>query len=115
MTQSNNSDPANYWVNTTDQIHGPNNLLNVGAQQTHAIQILVEVPEDAVNGDAVIVTVTIQSERAGYVLFASTMVMAGGTFSAEIFQNHSHSMGENFANITPGSPRTLHYLSLIHI
>ena len=109
VTQSNNSDPANYWVNTTDQIHGPNNLLNVGAQQTHAIQILVEVPEDAVNGDAVIVTVTIQSERAGYVLFASTMVMAGGTFSAEIFQNHSHSMGENFANITPGSPRTLQY------
>ncbi len=87
VTQSNNSDPANYWVNTTDQIHGPNNLLNVGAQQTHAIQ----------------------SERAGYVLFASTMVMAGGTFSAEIFQNHSHSMGENFANITPGSPRTLQY------
>ena len=108
VTQSNNSDPANYWVNTTDQIHGPNNLLNVGAQQTHAIQILVEVPEDAVNGDAVIVTVTIQSERAGYVLFASTMVMAGGTFSAEIFQNHSHSMGENLRT-SPLSPRTLQY------
>ena len=109
VTQSNNSDPANYWVNITDQIHDSNNLLNVGAQQTHAIQIPVEVPADAANGDAVIVTLTIQSDTAGYVLSASTMVMAGGTFSAEIFQNHSHSMGENFANITPGSPRTLQY------
>ena len=109
VTQSNNSNPANYWVNITDQIHDSNNLLNVGAQQTHAIQIPVEVPADAANGDAVIVTVTIQSDTAGYVLSASTMVMAGGTFSAEIFQNHSHSMGENFANITPGSPRTLQY------
>ena len=109
VTQSNNSDPASYWVNITDQIHDSTNLLNVGAQQTHAIQIPVEVPADAANGDAVIVTVTIQSDTAGYVLSASTMVMAGGTFSAEIFQNHSHSMGENFANITPGSPRTLQY------
>lgn len=109
VTQSNNSDPANYWVNITDQIHDDTNLLNVGAQQTHAIQIPVEVPADAANGDAVIVTLTIQSDTAGYVLSARTMVMAGGTFSAEIFQNHSHSMGENFANITPGSPRTLQY------
>ena len=109
VTQSNNSDPANYWVNITDQIHDSTNLLNVGAQETYAIQIPVEVPADAANGDAVIVTVTIQSDTAGYVLSASTMVMAGGTFSAEIFQNHSHSMGENFANITPGSPRTLQY------
>ncbi len=109
VTQSNNSDPANYWVNITDQIHSSTNLLNVGAQQTHAIQIPVDVPADAANGDAVIVTLTIQSDTAGYVLSASTMVMAGGTFSAEIFQNHSHSMGENFANITPGSPRTLQY------
>ena len=105
VTQSNNSDPANYWVNATDQIHGPSNLLNVGAQQTHAIQIPIQVPSDAANGDAVIVTVTIQSDTAGYVLSASTMVMAGGTFSAEIFQNHSHSMGENFANITPWFPQ----------
>ena len=109
VTQSNHSNPANYWVNITDQIHDSTNLLNVGAQQTHAIQIPVEVPADAANGDAVIVTLTIQSDTAGYVLSASTMVMAGGTFSAEIFQNHSHSMGENFANITPGSPRTLQY------
>ena len=109
VTQSNNSDPSNYWVNTTDEIHGPDNLLNVGAQETHAIQIAVDVPADAANGEAVIVTVTIRSDTAGYVLSASTMVVAGGTFSAEIFQNHSHSMGENFANITPGSPRTLQY------
>ena len=109
MTQSNNSAPTDYWVNITDEIYDSGNPLTVGAQQTQAIQIPVDVPADAANGDAVIVTVTIQSVTAGYVLSAHTMVMAGGTFSAEIFQNHTHSMGENFANITPGSPRTLQY------
>ena len=109
VTQSNNSDPSNYWVNITDEIYTSSSPLTVGAQQTQAIQIPVDVPATADNGDAVIVTVTIQSVTAGYVLTAHTMVMAGGTYSAEILQNHSHSMGENFANITPGSPRTLQY------
>ena len=109
VTQSNNSAPTDYWVNITDEIYDSGNPLTVGAQQTQAIQIPVDVPADAANGDAVIVSVTIQSVTAGYVLSAHTMVMAGGTFSAEIFQNHTHSMGENFANITPGSPRTLQY------
>jgi hypothetical protein len=35
--------------------------------------------------------------------------MAGGLYQSEIFQNHSHDDGPEFANLTPGEPRTLDY------
>ena len=109
VTQSNNSAPSNYWVNTSGTIYSQSSPLTVAAGDAEAIQIPVDIPANAANGDAVIVTVSIQSHTAGYVLDASTMVMAGGTYSSEIFQNHSHDSGLNFANITPGTPRTLEY------
>ena len=109
VLQSNNSAPTDYWVNASDTIYPASSPLTVAAGDTEAIQINVDVPSDASNGDSVMVTVTIQSQSAGYVLEATTMVMAGGTYSSEIFQNHSHALGENFANITPGTDRTLEY------
>lgn len=114
VLQSNTSDPGDYWVNdsaidSTGSIYSVSSPLTVAAGDTEAIQINVDIPEDASNGDSVLVTVTVQSVSAGYILEATTMVMSGGTYSSEIFQNHSHETGENFANITPGSPRTLEY------
>ena len=109
VTQSNNSAPTDYWVNASDEIYSLSNPLSVAAGDTEAIQIDVEVPADAANGDSVLVTVSIQSVTAGYVLEATTMVMAGGTYSSEIFQNHSHELGENYANLTPGTDRTIEY------
>ena len=109
VLQSNNSAPTDYWVIASDTIYPSSSPLTVEAGDTEAIQINVDVPSDASNGDSVLVTVTIQSQTAGYVLEATTMVMAGGTYSSEIFQNHSHHLGENFANLTPGADRTLHY------
>ena len=109
VLQSNNSAPTDYWVNASDTIYPASSPLTVAAGDTEAIQINVDVPSDASNGDSVLVTVSIQSQTAGYVLEATTMVMAGGTYSSEIFQNHSHQLGENYANLTPGSDRTLEY------
>jgi len=114
VTQSNTSIPGEYWVNdtaidSTGTIYSSSSPLTVAAGDTEAIQVNVDIPEDATNGDSVLVTVTVQSQSAGYVLEATTMVMSGGTYSSEIFQNHSHESGENFANITPGTPRTLEY------
>jgi uncharacterized membrane protein len=109
VLQSNNSAPSDYWVNASGTIFSSSSPLTVAAGDTEAIQINVNVPADASNGASVLVTVTIQSQTAGYVLEATTMVMAGGTYSSEIFQNHSHQSGENFANITPGTPRTIEY------
>jgi len=109
VLQSNNSAPTNYWVNASDTIYPASSPLTVAAGDTEAIQINVDVPSDAANGDLVLVTVSIQSQTAGYVLEATTMVMAGGTYSSEIFQNHSHQMGANYANLTPGIDRTLEY------
>ena len=133
VIQSNTSTPGEYWVNDsaideTGTIYSASSPLEVAAGDTEAIQVNVDIPDDASNGDSVLVTVTVQSLSAGYILEATTMVMSGGTYSSEIFQNHSHESGENFANITPGTPRTLDYtlkntgtapaqfqLSLIHI
>ena len=109
VTQSNNSAPTDYWVNASDTIYPSSSPLTVAAGDTEAIQINVDVPANAANGDSVLVTVAIQSQTAGYVLQATTMVMAGGTYSSEIFQNHSHQLGENYANLTPGTDRTLEY------
>jgi len=109
VLQSNNSVPTDYWVNASDTIYSASSPLTVEAGDTEAIQISVDVPSDASNGDSVLVTVTIQSQTAGYVLEATTMVMAGGTYSSEIFQNHSHDLGKSFANLTPGTDRTLEY------
>ena len=105
VTQSNNSAPTDYWVTG----YPSSQPITVPAGDTEAIQVVVDVPGDAANGDSVLVTVSVQSQTAGYVLEATTMVMAGGTYSSEIFQNHSHQDGENFANLTPGSDRTLEY------
>jgi len=109
VLQSNNSAPTDYWVNASDTIYPASSPLTVAAGDTEAIQINVDIPSDASNGDSVLVTVSIQSQTAGYVLEATTMVMAGGTYSSEIFQNHSHQLGENYANLTPGTDRTLGY------
>jgi len=114
VIQSNTSTPGEYWVNDsaideTGTIYSASSPLEVAAGDTEAIQVNVDIPEDASNGDSVLVTVTVQSLSAGYILEATTMVMSGGTYSSEIFQNHSHESGENFANITPGTPRTLDY------
>ena len=109
VLQSNNSAPSDYWVNASDTIYPASSPLTVAAGDTEAIQVNVDVPDDASNGDSVLVTVTIQSQTAGYVLEATTMVMAGGTYSSEIFQNHSHEDGANYANLTPGVDRTLEY------
>jgi len=109
VLQSNNSAPTDYWVIASDTIYPASAPLTVAAGDTEAIQINVDIPSDASNGDSVLVTLTIQSQTAGYVLEATTMVMAGGTYSSEIFQNHSHDLGLNFANLTPGLDRTLHY------
>ena len=109
VLQSNNSAPTDYWVNASDTIYSASSPLTVASGDTEAIQINVDVPSDAANGDSVLVTVSIQSQTAGYVLEASTMVMAGGTYSSEIIQNHSHQMGANYANLTPGVDRTLEY------
>jgi len=105
VSQSNNSDPADWWVTS----YPSSNPITVEAGDTEAIQIIVDVPDDAANGDSVLVTVEVQSQSASYVLDATTMVMAGGSYSSEIFQNHSHEDGENFANLTPGTDRTLEY------
>jgi len=109
VLQSNNSLDPDYWVIASDTIYSSSSPLTVAAGDTEAIQINVDVPSDASNGDSVLVTLTIQSQTAGYVLEATTMVMAGGTYSSEIYQNHSHHLGENFANLTPGNDRTLEY------
>ncbi len=127
VTQSNDSTPGSYWADSPSQIYCstcPQGLLNVASGQTEAIQVPVNVPADAANGATVTVTIEIQSEGAGYVLDARTIVMAGGTYQAEITQNHSYIQPgtgpgtnppvpavyfEDFANITPGSPRTLDY------
>ncbi len=109
VLQSNNSAPSDYWVNASGTIFSASSPLTVAAGDAEAIQINVDIPLGASNGASVLVTVTIQSQTAGYVLEATTMVMAGGTYSSEIFQNHSHQLGENFANITPGTPRTIEY------
>jgi uncharacterized membrane protein len=109
VLQSNNSAPTDYWVIASDTIYPSSSPLTVAAGDTEAIQINVDVPSDASNGDSVLVTLTVQSQTAGYVLEATTMVMAGGTYSSEIYQNHSHHLGPNFANLTPGSDRTIEY------
>jgi len=110
VTQQNNSAIDDQWVNVSGIIFSQASPLKVEAGDTEAIQIPVEVPSDALNGASVMVTVTIQSLAAGYVLEATTMVMAGGTYSSDIRQNHSHESGQmNFANLTPGSPRTIEY------
>ena len=118
VTQSNDSAPGDYWATSPSQIYCstcPDGLLVVNQGNTEAIQVPVNVPSDASNGETVTVTIEIQSEAAGYVLSASSMVMAGGTYQAEIFQNHSYvhptsgASMENFANLTPGDSRTLDY------
>tara|TARA_B100000700_G_scaffold191967_1_gene211429 strand:+ start:93 stop:5147 length:5055 start_codon:yes stop_codon:yes gene_type:complete len=109
VLQSNNSVPPDYWVNASDTLYSASSPLTVAAGDTEAIQVNVDVPADASNGDSVLVTVSIQSQTAGYVLEATTMVMAGGTYSSEILQNHSHEDGANYANLTPGVDRTLEY------
>tara|TARA_B100000131_G_scaffold309582_1_gene340265 strand:- start:681 stop:5891 length:5211 start_codon:yes stop_codon:yes gene_type:complete len=120
VTQQNDSEVDDWWADVPSQIYCstcPNGLLEVNEGKTEAIQVPVNVPSDAENGETLTVTISVQSEAAGYVLSASTMVMAGGTYQAEITQNHSYVQPssnpevylENFANITPGSPRTLDY------
>ncbi len=118
VTQSNDSSPGSYWADSPSQIYCstcPQGLLTVDSGQTEAIQVTVNVPSDAANGDTVTVTIEIQSEAAGYVLDASAIVMAGGTYQAEITQNHSYihpASGlfvDDFANLTPGTSRTLDY------
>ena len=93
VTQSNDSAPGDYWATSPSQIYCStcsDGLLVVNQGNTEAIQVPVTVPSDASNGETVTVTIEIQSEAAGYVLSASSMVMAGGTYQAEIFQNHSY-------------------------
>lgn len=119
VTQSNDSIDPDWWADSPSQIHCsacPLGLLTVDAGQTEAIQVPVNVPADAANGAIVTVTIEIQSEAAGYVLEAITIVMAGGTYSAEIYQNHSYVQPgsppvhlADFANLTPGISRTLDY------
>ena len=109
VTQTNTSAPDDYWANVSNVMFSAGSPLTVAAGETEAIQVPVDVPADAANGEAVIVTVSVQSMAAGYVLDASTVVMAGGTYQSEIHQNHSHSMGLDIANITPGNPKTLDY------
>tara|TARA_B100000131_G_scaffold123214_1_gene120371 strand:- start:35009 stop:40135 length:5127 start_codon:yes stop_codon:yes gene_type:complete len=109
VTQTNTSSPGNYWANTSHNMFTPAAPLFVSSGATQAIQVPVDVPSDAANGESVIVTISVQSLAAGYVIEGRTIVMAGGTYDSEIFQNHSHEDGEDIANITPGTPKHLEY------
>ena len=109
VSQTNTSNPGEYWANISGSIYSLADPLFVDSGQTVAIQVPLQVPTDAQLGDSVRVTVSVQSIAAGYVLSASTVVMAGGLFQSEIFQNHSHPDGAGFSNLTPGVPTTLDY------
>jgi hypothetical protein len=125
VSQSNNTDISSggtYWANVSADIYTTSNPLTVAAGATEAIQVPLEVPSDAALGESVRVTITIYSISSGYVLEASTTVMAGGLYQATITQNHSYidpTTGpgtllpavyiDNFANVTPGVHRTLDY------
>lgn len=109
VTQSNTSSPGEYWANISSDIYSSSDPLFVDSGAAVAIQIPVEVPLDAELSESVIITLNVQSIAAGYVLSASSVVMAGGLFQSEIIQNHSHESGPGFANLTPGESRTLDY------
>ena len=109
VTQSNTSSPGEYWANVSSGVYTESNPLFVDSGETVAIQIPVEVPSDAEISESVRITITVQSLAAGYVLDASSIVMAGGLYQSEIIQNHGHENGAAFANITPGVPKTLDY------
>ena len=109
VTQSNTSSPGEYWANVSATIYSTSNPLFVDSGDTVAIQVPVEVPADAAISESVRITIAVQSLAAGYVLEASSVVMAGGLYQSEITQNHSHPSGPSFANLTPGESRTLDY------
>ena len=128
VTQSNTSAVDEWWANVSqgdgENLYTSSDPLTVLEDQTQSIQVPIEVPADAANGDAVVITISVQSIGAGYVLEANTIVMAGGTYESEIFQNHSYIQPgtgpgttpavpavyvEDYANITPGTARTLDY------
>ncbi|MDP6986088.1 MAG: hypothetical protein QGH38_02580 [Candidatus Thalassarchaeaceae archaeon] len=127
VIQSNTSTGAPYWVNAPVNMHCsvcPAGILEVSAGATSAIQVEVSVPVTAGLGDAVSVTISVQSVAMGYLLEATTTVMAGGLYEASIMQNHSYIQPgtgpgttppvpavyvEDFANITPGTDRTIDY------
>ena len=109
VTQSNTSSPGGYWANVSGTIHSASEPLFVGSGVAVAIPIPVEVPADAAISESVRVNIAVQSHAAGYVLTASSVVMAGGLYQSEILQNHSHDDGPEFANLTPGESRTLDY------
>ena len=110
VTQSNTSSPGEYWANVSSTIHSTSDPLFVDSGDTVAIQVPVEVPSDAAISESVRITVAVQSHAAGYVLDASSVVMAGGLYQSEITQNHSHPSGVSFANLTPGESKTLDYI-----
>jgi len=109
VTQSNTSSPGEYWANISAGIHTEDDPLFVDSGETVAIQVPVEIPSTAAMSESVRITITVQSLAAGYVLDASSIVMAGGLYQSEITQNHSHDLGAEYANITPGDPLTLDY------
>jgi len=125
VSQSNNTDISGggtFWANVSADIYTIADPLSVAAGATEAIQVPLQVPSVAALGESVRVTITIYSISSGYVLEASTIVMAGGLYQATITQNHSYidpTTGpgtllpavyiDNFANVTPGIHRTLDY------
>jgi len=125
VIQSNTSTGAPYWVVAPVNMHCstcPAGVLEVSAGATSAIQVEVAVPVTAGLGEAVSVTISVQSVAMGYLLEATTTVMAGGLYEASIMQNHSYIQPgtgpgtgvpavyvEDFANITPGTDRTIDY------
>ena len=127
VIQTNTSSGAPFWVNSPSNIHClscSGGYLRVDAGETSSIQVEVTVPLTAALGEAVDVTISVQSVAMGYLLQASSTVMAGGLYQASIFQNHSYIQPgtgpgsvppveavyvEDFANITPGTDRTIDY------
>lgn len=109
VTQSNSTLGPIDWVQSPGVIYSGASPLEVNSGQAVAIQIPVTVPLTAGLSESVTVTITVISQAAGYRLTASSTVMAGALYQAEISQNHSHANGPTFANITPGEPRTIDY------
>ena len=82
VTQSNDSAPGDYWATSPSQIYCStcsDGLLVVNQGNTEAIQVPVNVPSDASNGETVTVTIEIQSEAAGYVPVSYTHLRAHET------------------------------------
>ena len=112
VTQSNSTVGPIEWVQSPGVIYSGLSPLEVNSGQAVAIQIPVTVPLTAAISESVTVTITVVSQAANYRLTASSTVMAGALYQAEISQNHSHDNGPTFANITPGEPRTIDYTLL---